>query len=81
MMVPEVITRRCLTLADYEELPDDQDYEIIDGVLYLAPSARTVTECIMQPSGRYQERIHGPDGTFRPAIFPDLEIDLARIFR
>src|SRR5258708_1734188 len=40
MMVPELTTRRRLTLADYEALPDDQDYEIIDGDLYLAPRAR-----------------------------------------
>jgi Uma2 family endonuclease len=185
-MVPEVITRRRLTLMDYEALPDDQDYEIIDGVLYVSPRARpghqaavtefvvelsnhtrsrglgrivldadliiddrntymspdimyfagdrfvgidrgdwiriipdlivevlspgmedydrdvkrrtyaalgvphywladwrahTVAECVLQPSGRYQDRIHGPDGTFRPLLFPDLELDLAWIFR
>lgn len=38
--VPEVILRRRLTLTDYEALPDDADYEIIDGILYVAPSAR-----------------------------------------
>lgn len=37
-MVPAEIVQRRLTLADYEALPDDQDYEIIDGVLYVAPS-------------------------------------------
>ena len=37
-MVPADLLRRRLTLADYEALPDDQDYEIIDGVLYVAPS-------------------------------------------
>lgn len=37
-MVPAELLRRRLTLADYEALPDDQDYEIIDGVLYVAPS-------------------------------------------
>ncbi|HUE75975.1 MAG TPA: Uma2 family endonuclease [Chloroflexota bacterium] len=36
-MVPEMIVRRRLTLDDYLALPDDQDYEIIDGVLYVAP--------------------------------------------
>jgi Uma2 family endonuclease len=40
MMVPEIVTRRRLTLKDYEQLPDDQDYEIVDGALYLAPRAR-----------------------------------------
>jgi len=186
MMVPEVITRRRLTLADYEALPDDQDYEIIDGVLYMSPRARpghqivaneiayiltghtrdrglgvvvpdadlivddrntyispdimyftaerfasinrqaqirtipdlvvevlspstedydrqtklrtyaglgvphywiadsrthVVAENVLQPNGRYQERVIGPDGIFLPALFPDLEIDLARTFR
>jgi Uma2 family endonuclease len=38
--VPEVVVQRRLTLADYEALPDDADYEIIDGVLFVAPSAR-----------------------------------------
>ena len=40
VMVPEVITRRRLTLEDYLALPDDADYEIIDGALYVAPRAR-----------------------------------------
>lgn len=39
-MVPAELIGRRLTLADYEALPDDQDYEIIDGVLYVAPRAR-----------------------------------------
>lgn len=39
MLVPESILRRRLTLADYEALPDDADYEIIDGELYLSPRA------------------------------------------
>lgn len=186
MMVPGMITRRRLTFEDYEALPDDQDYEIIDGVLYVLPRARarhqvvanrfafiltgytenrgqgalfpdtdlivddkntyispdlmyfagdrlagtggddwirtipdlvveilspstedydrgvkrrtyaalgvphywianatahSVIECLIQPSGRYQERTHGPDGQFRSEFFPDLDIDLAWIFR
>jgi Uma2 family endonuclease len=40
VMVPELITQRRLTLADYEQMPDDQDYEIIEGLLYVAPRAR-----------------------------------------
>lgn len=36
-MVPDVIVRRRLTYEDYLALPDDQDYEIIDGVLYVSP--------------------------------------------
>jgi Uma2 family endonuclease len=186
MMVPEVITRRKLTLADYEALPDDQDYEIIDGVLYMSPRPRphhqvvanrlavaitvhvergglgtvvpdadlivddrstyispdimyfgadryrsinptdwirtnpelvvevlspgterydlnrkrelyrdlrvphywivdagehTVRENVLQPDGQYRERTIGPNGPFRPELFPELEIDLSRVFR
>ena len=40
MIIPEAIPRRRLTLDDYEALPDDADYEIIDGVLYVSPRAR-----------------------------------------
>jgi Uma2 family endonuclease len=39
-MVPADLIGRRLTLADYEALPDDQDYEIIDGVLYVSPHPR-----------------------------------------
>jgi Uma2 family endonuclease len=35
--VPTELVGRRLTLADYEALPDDQEYEIIDGALYVAP--------------------------------------------
>jgi len=38
--VPEVVMRHRLTFEDYLELPDDQDYEIIEGALYVAPRAR-----------------------------------------
>lgn len=31
---------RRLTLDDYLALPDDQDYEILEGVLYVSPRAR-----------------------------------------
>jgi len=41
---------------------------------------RTVAENVLQPTGRFTERVVGPDGPFRPVIFPDLEIDLTRIF-
>ena len=185
MMVPEVIVQRRLTLIDYEAMPDDQDYEIIDGVLYMSPRARPghqvianllcvaltvhttdrdlgmvipdadliidvqntyispdimffradrissldrsawlriipdlvvevlspsshdydqltkwrtyerlgvphywiadpdtqqVTENVLQSSGRYEQRVVGPGGSFRPSLFPGLEIDLTRIF-
>ena len=38
--VPQEIIGRRLTLEDYGKLPDDQDYEIIDGVLHVSPRAR-----------------------------------------
>jgi Uma2 family endonuclease len=39
-VAPELLVRGDLTLADYEALPDDgTDYEIIEGVLYVAPHA------------------------------------------
>lgn len=34
------LRRRRLTLEDYNALPDDADYEVIDGVLYVSPRAR-----------------------------------------
>src|SRR5438045_1711168 len=39
LQIAELKGRR-LTLEDYNALPDDADYEIIDGVLYMAPRAR-----------------------------------------
>lgn len=38
--VPGMVVQRRLTFEDYKALPDDQDYEIIDGVLYVSPRAR-----------------------------------------
>jgi hypothetical protein len=38
--VPEAIMGRKLTLEDYCALPDDQDYETIDGVLHVSPRPR-----------------------------------------
>ena len=38
--VPQEIIGRRLTLEDYLKLPDDQDYEIIEGALYVSPRAR-----------------------------------------
>jgi Uma2 family endonuclease len=179
------LKRRRLTLEDYNALPDDADYEIIDGVLYVAPRARPshqmvqaeliaelrshvrprglgrvvpdadlvvdehgtyvspdimyfsadkmaqidpdqqirvvpdliveilspstarrdlvtkmnayarigvphywivdrgqpgVLECVLGANGKYQEREVEADQPFRPALFPDLEIDLAQVF-
>ncbi len=186
VMVPEKVMQRRLTFQDYQALPDDQDYEIIDGVLYVAPRARSghqaaanelstilttyarehglgrvipdadlvvadrdiylapdimyfgkgrfegidrddwiriipdlvvevlspstedydrrkkreiyaqlgvhhywmvdprsraVVECVLQPDGGYQERVIHAGELFRPALFPELEIDLAAVFR
>jgi Uma2 family endonuclease len=38
--VPEAIMGRKLTLEDYCALPDDQDYEIVNGVLHVSPRPR-----------------------------------------
>ncbi|HEX5414864.1 MAG TPA: Uma2 family endonuclease [Chloroflexota bacterium] len=186
VMVPEKVMQRRLTFVDYQALPDDQDYEIIDGVLYAAPRARSghqiianrlahlltgftedrglgtvvpdadlivsdrdtyvspdimyfagdrfdrvdrddwirimpdlvvevlspstrdydrqkkretyaqlgvphywmvdrhsraVLECILQPDGTYRERAAEASGSFCPMLFPELEIDLAQLFR
>jgi Uma2 family endonuclease len=44
--VPQSVVRRALTLEDYEALPDDNDYEIIEGVLYVSPRARPLHQQI-----------------------------------
>ncbi len=185
VMVPEKVLKRRLTYEDYQSLPDDQDYEIIDGVLYVAPRARplhqivvyrlagiidvhakqqnlgvpipdtdlivkerdiyvspdimffradrfatlnrdeeiriipdlivevlspisedydrqtkkrtyaqlgvqhywivdprkqAITECVLQPDGEYRERVTGSDDNFRPAVFPELQIEPAKLF-
>ncbi|MBI2942319.1 MAG: Uma2 family endonuclease, partial [Chloroflexi bacterium] len=46
VMVPERVIQRRLTFADYSALPDDQDYEIIDGVLYVAPRPRPLHQIV-----------------------------------
>ncbi len=38
--VPEQVMGRRLTFEDYQALPDDQRYEIVKGVLYIAPRPR-----------------------------------------
>ncbi len=43
--VPGIESRR-LTLADYEALPDDQDYEIVEGILFVAPRARALHQIV-----------------------------------
>lgn len=46
VMVPEAVIKRRLTLEDYQALPDDADYEIIEGVLYVAPRARPLHQMV-----------------------------------
>jgi len=46
VMVPEVVVKRRLGLEDYLALPDDQDYEIIEGVLYVSPRARALHQIV-----------------------------------
>lgn len=57
--VPEVIARRRLTFDDYQALPDDQDYEIVDGALYVAPRARPrhQVEIVSPTSERYDRTV------------------------
>ena len=38
--VPMSVIGRRLTYDDYQALPDDQDYEIVDGVLHVSPRPR-----------------------------------------
>jgi Uma2 family endonuclease len=72
MMVPEVVTRRRLTLADYEQLPDDQDYEIVDGALYLAPRARSEHQVI---SSRLNFILYGYcESRKSGAVIPDTDL-------
>jgi Uma2 family endonuclease len=40
IMVPHEVIKRRLTFADYKKLPNDQDYEIVEGVLYVSPRPR-----------------------------------------
>jgi Uma2 family endonuclease len=44
--VPESVTRRHLTFEDYQALPDDQRYEIVKGVLYVAPRPRPLHQLV-----------------------------------
>jgi Uma2 family endonuclease len=186
VMVPQQVLKGRLTFEDYQQLPDDQDYEIIEGVLYVAPRARPrhqiiaaelvmslgqhvgepglgvvvpdadliisardtyvspdimvflgeraravplddwirtipdlvvevlspssvrydsttkrqlyaelrvphywivdpvakgITECVLGPDGQYRDRVVSAPDPFRPALFPDLAIDLIRLFR
>src|SRR5687767_1817494 len=44
--VPEQVTGRRLTFEDYQALPDDQRYEIVKGVLYVAPRPRPLHQLV-----------------------------------
>jgi len=64
--------RRGLTLADYDALPDDADYEIIKGVLYVAARARpshqqTSRRLIITLAGHVEPRALGE-------IIPDADL-------
>lgn len=41
---------------------------------------RRVHELTLQPTGEYAERVVRAPATFRPALFPDLAIDLTEVF-
>jgi len=45
--VPEQVTGRRLTFEDYQALPDDQRYEIVKGVLYVAPRPRPLHQMVV----------------------------------
>jgi hypothetical protein len=48
-VAPELLVCGDLTLADYEALPDDgTDYEIIKGVLYVAPHSAYEHQWLLQ---------------------------------
>jgi Uma2 family endonuclease len=68
---------------DYDQRTKLRTYAALGIPHYWIVDARNhlVTENVLQPNGRYQERVVGPDGIFRPALFSDLEIDLARTLR
>ena len=42
---------------------------------------RLVRELVLGADGRYQERVVQAPGAFVPALFPELRIDLGRVFR
>ncbi len=46
VMVPEKVLQRRLKFEDYLSLPDDQDYEIIEGVLYVSPRPRPLHQVV-----------------------------------
>jgi Uma2 family endonuclease len=49
--VPEQVTGRRLTFEDYQALPDDQRYEIVKGVLYVAPRPRPLHQRVAYKLG------------------------------
>jgi Uma2 family endonuclease len=67
--VPE--SRRKLTLADYCALPDDQDYEIIDGVLYVSPRARPRHQRIVN---RLAHLLTEQEDLGRGTVVPDADL-------
>ena len=67
-----------LTVRDYEELPDDQRYELIDGVLYMMASPSTYHQVIA--AYLYTEFltfIRSQNGTCLPFMSPlDVQLDM-----
>jgi len=69
--VPEVVVRRKLTFDDYCALPDDQDYEIIEGVLYVSPRARAAHQRI---AGKLTQLLLAQEDLGRGVVVPDADL-------
>jgi Uma2 family endonuclease len=66
-----VVVQRKLTLEDYCALPDDQDYEIIEGVLYVAPRARPGHQRI---SNRFAQILTAEEDRGGGVVVPDADL-------
>ncbi len=64
-----------MTLADYEALPEDADYEIVDGVLYVAPRPFPPHQFCLVALVRVVAGHAEPRGLGRVIIDVDLIID------
>ena len=70
------------TSRDYGRRTKRQTYERLGVPHYWIadPETHRISENVLQPSGYYQARVIDSGTAFRSALFPDLEIDLTRIF-
>jgi Uma2 family endonuclease len=70
--VPEQVMRRRLTLEDYLALPDDQRYEIVEGVLHVAPRPRPLHQVLVHRFQTGLEQHVGPRGLGQ--LVPDADL-------